>query len=420
MSRVSAFALFAASLTLLPAGASASASAGAVEVQLLTIGTSAGLYARFGHAAFVVRVPGKPGVVYNFGYTNFNDTDLVREFLRGRARFWVARERYTNSLLSYQDDDRPVYRQRLALTPAQHRDLARALARVARPENRKYIYHHFKDNCATRLRDMLDRVTNGAVRRSMKGRPAGEDTLRDLVRRGFSREIGLLVLEDLIIGREVDRRPDTWEGTFLPSILRPALQRVRLADGRMLTGAPELISAREGPDPLVSFDHRAGVKLMWWVAGGVALLGLALALLARARSRLAALPLCLLSLLTGFAGLMVWLIASYSTLAEMRFNELVLVLWPLDLALLWPCVRWARGRLWAGRALRGYAWARLVVMALVVLGQIVGLLYQRPLVWVAIGAAFALGLWLAVRWLPRRPPAPRPDAELAQVDGTAV
>lgn len=392
-------------LALLAPAASAAEATSDPQVELLTMGTGADLYARFGHAAFLVRRPGQPGLVYNFGYTDFGDADLVREFLRGRARFWVATERYSRSLVSYIDDDRPVQLQRLALSVAQHRALADKLAWVARPANRHYVYHHFQDNCATRLRDMLDEVTGGALRRQMVGRPAGRASLRQLVHQGFARELALLFLADLIIGREVDRRPDQWEGAFLPRILQQALGQIRLEDGRPFAGPVKVLTGREGPDPLAGYDPEAGVALTWWLAGAACLLALLMVVLARRRPTLAGLPLILLALLTGLSGLLIWPLAAYSTLLELRENELLLSLLPLDLALLWPAVRWLRGRIWAGRLLRCYALLRLAIMALVGIGHLSGLLRQQPLAWPLLSFALALGLSYALRWYPGRPAA---------------
>jgi len=377
----------------------------APELTLLTVGPGVELYARFGHAALLVRWPDGYEAVFNYGYTDFADSALIWSFLRGRARFWVAESSLMTSIREYQRDDRSLYRQVLQLSPDAARRAAWLLVRQARPENRYYVYHHFEDNCSTRLRDVLDQVTAGALRRQLGGREGPPGSLRSLVRRGFASELGLLVGVDLLLGRTLDRRLSQWEAVFLPRVLSDALMQVRLADcGKhgeahpcALADTPDVIYRRRARAPDEGHDPLAGVKLLWTVAGGAVLLGLLTILLARRRSRWAGLPVVLAALPLALLGLVVWSVVAMASLPELRENELVLVLWPLDLALIWPGVRWLRGRLWAGRLLRGYLGLRLVALALVLLGHVTGVLVQQPLAWLALDLTLVLSTFLAAR-----------------------
>jgi hypothetical protein len=231
----------------------------APEVELLTMGPGEDIFASFGHAALRVRV-GRRDQVYNYGYTSFDDPALVLTFLRGRARFWVGRQPFRSAIEDYRIEDRGVERQRLALTPAQHAELARRLEENLLPENRNYRYHHFADNCATRLRDLVDRASGGAVRRQLEGRPIGT-TFRALVREGFANRLGVVLLGELLLGRGLDRPIDAWQGSFLPRILSAELRRVKL-DGRALASEPEPLHLRQSP-PTAGVDPRRGL----WSSG---------------------------------------------------------------------------------------------------------------------------------------------------------
>ena len=389
---------FAATLLLL-AGLAAPVRA-EPRVVLLTMGPGEALYTRFGHAALLVeQTPGpRGGTVYNYGYTDFRDSDLFWSFLRGRARFWVAETSYRATVSDYALQDRTLYRQPLSLTPAQSTELARLLAWGAREENRYYLYHHFHDNCSTRLRDLLDRVGGGAFARELKGAPGPGATLRDLVRQGFAGRLDLLLVTDLFLGRSGDRRLDAWDAAFLPRELRRSARETGLAP------AARVVLRRQEPSPFAGHDPRAGVKLFWSLAGLGLLLALVLVLWPR--RRVAGAALAPLALLCGLPGLAVWSVAAIATLPELRVNEIALSLWPTDLALLWPAGRWLRGRAWAGRLLRGYLGLRLAALGLVLVGNIAGLLIQRPLSWLALGVALILGAHLAVRQMPRNPGPP--------------
>ena len=367
-----------------------------LTVELLLAGPGDELYTRFGHSALRVRGGGRFDLVYNYGYTNFGGPGLIPRFLRGRARFWVAALAYPVAVRDYRDEDRSLYLRPLRLSPSQTTELVTLLETNARPENRAYAYHHYDDNCATRLRDLVDRVTRGALRERLAGMPSGH-TLRDLTRAGFAGRLGVLLLTELLVGRRVDEPIDRWRAAFLPRLLDQELRDAGLAEEWAA-----ILHRRGAPSPL-DHDPLAGVKLLWAAAALSVLLAAGMALLARRRSRWSGLVLLVLALPLGLAALLIWALAIYSSLPELRGNELLLVLWPTDLALLWPAVRWLRGRLHAGRPLRVYATIRAGVIALAALGHLVGVLVQQPRAWLLASAALAVGLLLALRALPRAP-----------------
>jgi hypothetical protein len=361
------------------------------RVELVTFGPGDQIYSRFGHSGLLVLEPGRPPQIYNFGLSDFDRRGLIWDFVRGEPLFWVAAQDWAGTLAAYRGDDRSVLLQRLRLDPAQTRALVLALKRAVRPENRTYVYHHFRDNCATRPRDLVDRVSGGRLGRATRGHAEGA-TLRDLMRRGFAGLTGLLLLTDLLVGRDADREVDTWQASFLPRVL----SRAMAASG--VAGPPRTLYRRRGPDPLAG-DPLAGARALWGMAALAGLLAAAMVLWARRRrGRLVGLALLLLVPVPGLLGAGIWVLALLSRLPELRHNELSLVLWGTDLALLGPALAWLRGRSpGAGRLLRLYALVRLAGLALVLLGHAVGLLIQRPLAPVALALALALGLWLTLR-----------------------
>jgi hypothetical protein len=416
-----AAALFALLLWVAPAAARA----GGGEVELLTMGPGEELYARFGHTALRVRpaaadgeaVGGHEDLVYNFGTTDFEQRGLVWRFLRGTTVFWVKAQPYEGTLVHYGNEDRSIFRQRLNLSPAQHAELAALLRWNAEPRNREYRYHHFNDNCATRPRDLIDRVTGGAVRREL-ARSSGL-RLRTLVHQGFAGRLGVLLLTDLLLGRTLDRTLSVWEAGFLPRVLMETLPTVHLPGGLELADDPQPVYLRAQPSPLRG-DPDAGVRLLWWLALAVLALSALLALHARSRPRLAGAALLALALPLGLAGALVWGLAVVTPMPELRWNESLLLLWPTDLALIIVAVRWLRWRAkgsgeaapraersdrrqraLAGRLLRAYAALRLAIPLAALVGHGAGWLIQQPLCFLTMSLCFAAGLLLACRNLPR-------------------
>lgn len=321
----------------------------APEIALYTMGTGDDPFSRYGHAALCVRQPEESsGTCYNYGMTNFSDPAQVSvDFVLGRARFWVATQTESGLINTYRYQDRTLYRQVLPLGEAAAVGMAEDLVEVTAEENKYYKYHHLYNNCTTRLRDLIDEHTGGAL---SKGTDALDGkTFRDYARAGFSDSPPLLLGTDLLVGRATDFPITRWQAMFLPDALREEVQK-------RLGVKPERIYTRKGP------AHPGDGTDGWqsWLAAGAVLAGLVSAGKGRPTS------LILPGLLLGLAATVCWGLAIASPEAELHLNEAVLLMWPSDLAL--PLLR--------GKRLRTYLIARLTALALGAGAMGAGLLHQ--------------------------------------------
>lgn len=341
----------------------------APEVALVTMGPGDDVFSRFGHAALCVRDAASPqGRCYNYGTADFTTpAPLTWAVLRGRGRFWVSVVDEPAMVAHYAHvEDRTVWRQVLSLPPEARRRLAERLAWDALPAHRHYVYHHYRDNCTTRLRDHLDAVTDHAFAGARAA--VTERSWRDRTREGFASDARLLALSELLLGSALDRPMTRWEEMFLPAVLREEVLAVHHAD-------PVAVSTRTRPLP--EGEPGRGLAALFGLAALLAALGFVggasrprgLALAARA------LTAGLLSVL----GLLVWALVLASTLPELRHNALALVLVPTDLVLL-------RESSW-----RRYGRARLVGLVLVVLAWSAGWFAQSAVGLMALGVLLAVG-----------------------------
>jgi hypothetical protein len=295
----------------------------AAHVQLLTMGESGELYARFGHAA--LRVTDDAGDrVYNFGTTDFLQPDLVQRFLRGHVKFWVQPASFRATLAAYRREDRSIWVQELNLTPAQHEALAAKLAWQALPQNRMYDYDHFTDNCTTRLRDLLDEAMGGRLRHELDA-PHGS-TVRELATTGFGDLVSVQMVADLILGNWADRPLAWWDAAFLPRVLRQALLQARTEAGLPVAGPPLPLYLRRGPEIVSGAPHHAGRRLMF--AFGFALL--AFGTIGLRVARVASAMRWTWAIVGGLLGAALLALAAYSTLPLLRQNANLIVLSPLD------------------------------------------------------------------------------------------
>jgi hypothetical protein len=319
-------------------------------VELYTMGQGDEIFSAFGHAAICVR-DRDAGRCYNYGTADFSTpVPLTWNFIRGRALFWVSVTNTPRMLAYYASVGRAVFRQILPLDDATAARIAVALAASAEEHVKYYRYHHFDDNCTTRIRDIIDRATDGRLSRERSDRVL---TFRQWARQGFAGDWPLLAAVELLLGRSADRRTDSWQAMFLPSELRAEVARV-------FTAPPVLIVAGRPRPPAGA----TWLGLFAYVVGGV-ILAFALWLGTRLGRRPYLAALSTVGFVLGLVGTVLWALAALSTFPELTRNEALLAFWPTDFAL--PFL--------GGRRLRRYLDVRLVVLGLVVLGHL-GLLVQ--------------------------------------------
>ncbi len=328
-----------------------SESLAAPRVFLYTLGHDEALFTRWGHAALCLREEGGfNGACYGYGYTDFSDAlGSVLRISRGKGLFWGDVEEEGELLSRYMARDADIWRQELILRPEEVATLQAALQASMEDGARVYSYHHFYDNCATRLRDPLDQATDG---RLSEGALAKEGPpWREFAEKGLAGFLPLQVALQLSLGREGDQATSGWDRMFLPAELRREVERAYGA-------APERLNTRQGPAiPDTPHQGRQAVAAL-----GVVLAG-ALAAISRLR------PSALWragGLLLGGLALLPWTVALVSNLGELRWNETLLLLWPTDLLL----------RRMSEGLRRAYLTARLGVLGVVAALWAAGLLLQ--------------------------------------------
>ena len=298
------------------------------RVDLYTFGPGEDIFSKFGHAALCVfDENGLSGRCFNYGTADFSTPGpLTWDVVRGRARFWVSVAPFEEMLRVYLSQDRTIYRQPLPLTSEQAKELRERLETAALPENRHYLYDHFDDNCSTRPRDHIDAVINGALENRSGAHGA---SFRELIRESLQDDPFIFVLVDTFLGRSMDRERTEYEAMFLPRILREAVALHLGVD-------PEIVHNRNPAPAGLSWP---GASLVAWLVThrrGLALgisLGSVLLIVLGTRGASRALRFVFGALFGTVGVLLVWL-AVISPLAELRYNELLLVWLPTDFLLI--------------------------------------------------------------------------------------
>lgn len=250
-------------------------------ISLLTCGPGRETYSLFGHCAVHVSDP-ITGIdkVYNYGTFNFED-NFVMKFARGKLRYYVSTETLSRFLAEYKHDQRWVKEQFLNLNPAETGAVFRKLENNALPENKYYLYDFFFDNCASRIRDIVQDGLGDQLEFDYTFKEkAGKQTYRDLIDPYLTyfpwTQFGI----DLGLGSVVDKEVEGKNYMFLPDYLMEAFGAAYVKrDGNYL---PLVIDTKQlvppNTEPMVVDPFYMRPNFIFWmlffVVLGLTLLGI--------------------------------------------------------------------------------------------------------------------------------------------------
>jgi len=216
---------------------------------LITCGPGNDYYLAFGHTAIRVCDP-QNGIdyVYNYGTFDFDTPNLYWNFIRGYLNYCVSAATYRNFVAVYSYEGRSLSEQRLRLTPDECRRLFDALEDNCRPENRFYLYDFFRDNCATRARDMIANALEG---RTVFADVAADTnkTFRQMIYPYTARLKWWQFGVDMLLGMRCDRPLSTLQYTFIPFDLERQLDTSLVVGTAQTLAEPSVLVLGETKAP---------------------------------------------------------------------------------------------------------------------------------------------------------------------------
>jgi hypothetical protein len=245
-----------------------------LEVFLMTIGPGDAIWERFSHNALVVRDSrAATEVAYNWGIFDFSDTDFIPRLARGRMRYSVRGFPASTWLAVYRQANRDVWLQRVNLTPGERLELQGLLQELDTEANRHYRYDYYRDNCSTRVRDVLDRVLRGQIRMATEDTDTGT-TYRWHTARLLQSAPAAYAGIQFVVGNRGDQTISAWEEMFLPLRLKDHLDGVRIVDaegeaGPLLGEAMRAVEAARDPVPVAAPDFLFPLLLLGTTLGAL-------------------------------------------------------------------------------------------------------------------------------------------------------
>ena len=222
------------------------------QASLITAWPGAEIYELCGHEA--VRITG-PGIdsVWNFGVFNFAEPNFVYRFVKGETDYMVESYPFAWFMPEYVGAGRRVEEQVLNLTPEEVDRLHSLLQRSSLPPNNRYRYNYIKNNCSTKIADLLDSVGGAPIIYTDTVR---FETYRDAMR-GYHRnypwyQFGI----DVALGSGLEENLNQRSELFIPVEFNRHAASAKLPDGRPLVKYTNVIysgrdSAVEAPTPFL-------------------------------------------------------------------------------------------------------------------------------------------------------------------------
>lgn len=206
------------------------------------MGPGADLWEKFGHTALMIRDDAQgTEVAYNWGLFDMSEPDFLSRFIKGTPRYWMAGFEAGAMIQSYAASNRTVYVQRLRLTPAQRVAIRDYVQRNAEEDNKYYQYDYYRDNCSTRVRDLLDGALGGEIRRATSN-IGTTFTYRSRTAAITQYNLPVYAGIQLIVGQRGDRPLSVWDDMFLPERLMAGVRGVFVHDS---TGGQARLVASE-------------------------------------------------------------------------------------------------------------------------------------------------------------------------------
>ncbi len=367
-----------------------------LEVSLITYGPGDTYWERFGHDAIELRdtVSGE-AVTFNYGVFDFDESGFLLNFARGQMHYLMDAAPSDVDQHYYTEVGRSVTRQHLAFSPAQAADLRDYLLWNLQPENVRYEYDYYVRNCATRVRDALDKALDGTLKPQLEARPGGM-TYRQQTARLMSQQAWLMLILDLGLGPYADQPLNAWQESFLPEVLQQEITHVTVTgnDGKAqpLVLDQQLLSPnRLTPPPATAPDLRLPLAL-----AGVIFAAL-LFLAHRFAPTVYALLGSLYLVLAGFVGVALLILWGLTTHHSAWANANLLLFNPLAFFLL-PALWRTRKALAASRFANALIVLQLAAVLVACAMHLLPGVVQQNQPWLL----FALPVWLVMAWCMRR------------------
>jgi hypothetical protein len=214
-------------------------------ISVLTCGPGDELYSQFGHSAFRIQdFNNHYDVVYNYGVFDFKKPNFYTNFAKGKLYYKLDKAPYNYFFRVYQHENREVKKQVLNLSLEQRKKLTSFLENNAKPENATYQYDFFYNNCATKIRAVLDEVFPNEI--VIKDNHITTSfTMRDLINNNVPHNSWANVGINIALGAVIDVKATSDEYQFLPKYIFEAFNNATINKNPLIKESSTILAINE-------------------------------------------------------------------------------------------------------------------------------------------------------------------------------
>ena len=235
------------------------------KISVITCGPGSELFSSFGHSAFRVQDPVRGlDLVYNYGTFNFNAPNFYVNFAIGRPLYYLSRDQFVNFLYTYQLENRWVKEQILDLNAVDINRVFLFLEDNYRPANRAYKYDYLKENCSTKIPEVLREVL-GTSLVYKEDHLKDEQSIRELMQSYLTWNSWGSLGIDIGLGSVIDKKASPEEHLFLPDYVMFQMNNSSL-DGKPLVKRQRTILDLSNGEKIQFFTNS---PLFWVLLLGV-------------------------------------------------------------------------------------------------------------------------------------------------------
>ena len=284
---------------------------------LITCGPGDEFYTSFGHSALRI-CDSTQGidVIYNYGTFDFNTPHFYWKFARGYLNYHLSRSHFNAFLFDYQYEGRAVWQQRLRLTNQEVNNLFLLLETNYLPQYRYYQYDFFRDNCATRPRDM---IAHALDHRTLSPETTTDTNLtyrNHLYRSTAHTLLWWRLAVDMALGLPCDHRCSNYEYMFSPIAMMHQFDTLTVSDTRQPIAEPAEVVL---PETRIPPSRSVSPTLTFWVLFLAVLLLTLLGWKHQWRLRWLDIPLFVIPFLGSLLVIFLWFFSShYCTKANLN------------------------------------------------------------------------------------------------------
>ena len=203
------------------------------KISIISIGEGSSLADAFGHTGIRV-VSNGSDIVFNFGVYDFSAPNFYSNFVKGRPVYKLAVQKYENFKDGYIYQNRYLVEHELNINEESKMNIIDLLINNSRPENKYYTYDYLRDNCSTRVADILIDDTNNEFKDD-KLESEAVFTYRELIHKKIGENSWAAVGIDLCLGAIIDKKISVRETFFIPEKLMQYMDELMIDYSKPIT-----------------------------------------------------------------------------------------------------------------------------------------------------------------------------------------